>query len=31
MLDELDSVKFLVDINCQHLKKYFPSLWDDGH
>jgi hypothetical protein len=31
MLDELDSVKFPVAVNGQHLKKYFPSMWDDGH
>jgi hypothetical protein len=30
MLEELDSVKFLVAVNDQHLKKYFPSMWDDG-
>jgi hypothetical protein len=29
MLEELDGVKFLVAINDQHLKKYFPSMWDD--
>jgi hypothetical protein len=28
MLEELDGVKFLVAINGQHLKKYFPSMWD---
>jgi hypothetical protein len=31
MLEELDDVKFLVAINGQHLKKYFPSMWDDRH
>jgi hypothetical protein len=31
MLEELDGVKFLVAVNGQHLKKYFPSMWDDGH
>jgi hypothetical protein len=31
MLEELDGVKFLVAINGQHLKKYFPSMWDDRH
>jgi hypothetical protein len=31
MLEELDGVKFLVAINGQHLKKYFPSMWDDGY
>jgi hypothetical protein len=30
MLEELDDVKFPVAINGQHLKKYFPSMWDDG-
>jgi hypothetical protein len=30
MLEELDGVKFLVVVNGQHLKKYFPSMWDDG-
>jgi hypothetical protein len=29
MLEELDGVKFLVAVNGQHLKKYFPSMWDD--
>jgi hypothetical protein len=29
MLEELDGVKFPVAINGQHLKKYFPSMWDD--
>jgi hypothetical protein len=31
MLEELDGVKFSVVVNGQHLKKYFPSMWDDGH
>jgi hypothetical protein len=31
MLEELDGVKFLVAVNGQHLKKYFPSTWDDRH
>jgi hypothetical protein len=31
MLVELDGVKFPVAVNGQHLKKYFPSMWDDGH
>jgi hypothetical protein len=31
MLEELDGVKFPVAVNGQHLKKYFPSMWDDGH
>jgi hypothetical protein len=31
MLEELDGVKFPVVVNGQHLKKYFPSMWDDGH
>jgi hypothetical protein len=26
---ELDGVKFPVVVNDQHLKKYFPSMWDD--
>jgi hypothetical protein len=30
-LEELDGVKFPVGINGQHLKKYFPSMWDDRH
>jgi hypothetical protein len=30
MLEELDGVKFPIAINGQHLKKYFPSMWDDG-
>jgi hypothetical protein len=30
MLEELDGVKFLVAVNGQHLKKYFPSMWHDG-
>jgi hypothetical protein len=29
MLEELDGVKFPVAINGQHLKKYFPSMWED--
>jgi hypothetical protein len=29
MLEELDGVKFLVAVNGQHLKKYFPSMWED--
>jgi hypothetical protein len=29
MLEELDGVKFPVVVNGQHLKKYFPSMWDD--
>jgi len=28
MLEELDGVKFPVAINGQHLKKYFPSMWE---
>jgi hypothetical protein len=28
MLEELDGVKFPVAVNVQHLKKYFPSMWD---
>ncbi|KAK1686779.1 hypothetical protein QYE76_047627 [Lolium multiflorum] len=31
MLEQLDGVKFPVAVNGQHLKKYFPSMWDDGH
>jgi hypothetical protein len=31
MLEELDGVKFSVAINDQHLKKYFPSMWDNRH
>jgi hypothetical protein len=31
MLEELDGVKFPVAINGQHLKKYFPNMWDDGY
>jgi hypothetical protein len=31
MLEELDGVNFPVAVNGQHLKKYFPSMWDDGH
>jgi hypothetical protein len=30
MLEELDDIKFLVAVSGQHLKKYFPSMWDDG-
>jgi hypothetical protein len=30
MLEELDGVKFPVAVNGQHLKKYFPGMWDDG-
>jgi hypothetical protein len=30
MLEELDGVKFPVVVNGQHLKEYFPSMWDDG-
>jgi hypothetical protein len=30
MLEALDSVKFPVAVNGQYLKKYFPSMWDDG-
>ncbi|KAK1653896.1 hypothetical protein QYE76_071701 [Lolium multiflorum] len=29
MLEQLDGVKFPVAFNGQHLKKYFPSMWDD--
>jgi hypothetical protein len=29
MLEELDGVKFPVAVNGQHLKKYFPSMWED--
>ena len=28
MLKELDGVKFPVAVNGQHLKKYFPSMWE---
>jgi hypothetical protein len=28
MLEELDGVKFPVAVSGQHLKKYFPSMWD---
>jgi hypothetical protein len=28
MLEELDGVKFPVAVNGQHLKIYFPSMWD---
>jgi hypothetical protein len=31
MLEELDGVKFPVGVNGQHLKKYFPSMWDDRY
>jgi hypothetical protein len=31
MLEEFDGVKFPVAVNSQHLKKYFPSMWDDRH
>jgi hypothetical protein len=31
MLEELDGVKFPVAVNGQHLKKYFPSMWDNRH
>jgi hypothetical protein len=31
MLEELDGVKFPVAVNDQHLKKYFPIMWDDRH
>jgi hypothetical protein len=30
MHEKLDGVKFPVAVNGQHLKKYFPSMWDDG-
>jgi hypothetical protein len=29
MFEELDGVKFPVAVNGQHLKKYFPSMWED--
>ncbi|KAK1652354.1 hypothetical protein QYE76_070159 [Lolium multiflorum] len=29
MLEQLDGAKFPVAVNGQHLKKYFPSMWDD--
>jgi hypothetical protein len=29
MLEELDGVKFPMAVNGQHLKKVFPSIWDD--
>jgi hypothetical protein len=29
MLEELDGSKFPVAVNGQHLKKYFPSMWED--
>jgi hypothetical protein len=28
-MHELDGAKFPVAVNGQHLKKYFPSMWDD--
>jgi hypothetical protein len=28
VLEELDGIKFPVVVNGQHLKKYFPSMWD---
>ena len=28
MLEELDGVKFPVAVNGQHLKKYFPRMWE---
>jgi hypothetical protein len=28
MLENLNGVKFPVVVNSQHLKKYFPSMWD---
>ena len=28
MLEELDGAKFPVAVNAQHLKKYFPSMWE---
>jgi hypothetical protein len=28
ILEELDGIKFPVVVNGQHLKKYFPSMWD---
>jgi hypothetical protein len=31
VLEELNGVKFPVAVNDQHLKKYFPSMWDDRH
>ncbi|KAK1604335.1 hypothetical protein QYE76_028008 [Lolium multiflorum] len=30
MLEELSGEKFPVAVNGQHIKKYFPSMWDDG-
>ena len=30
MLEELYGAKFPVAVNGQHLKKHFPSMWDDG-
>jgi transposase InsO family protein len=29
MLEMLDGVKFPVAVNGQHLKKYYPSMWED--
>lgn len=29
ILEELNGTKFPVAVNGQHLKKYFPSIWDD--
>jgi hypothetical protein len=29
MLEELNGSKFPVAVNGQHLKKYFPSMWED--
>ena len=28
MLEELHGVKFPMALNGQHLKKYFPSMWE---
>jgi hypothetical protein len=28
MLEDIDGVKFPVAVNGQHLKRYFPSMWD---
>ena len=28
ILEDLDGVKFPVAVNGQHLKKYFPSMWE---
>jgi hypothetical protein len=30
MLEELDGVEFPVTVNGQHLKNYFPNMWDNG-